>query len=291
MVPVTLNQRGERVYRPYHQNQVQSRCGLHAINNAMGSPSKCCLNFTFIRGPTDLGQPASVTVDMAATTAQRLRAEEASFLGVNASTVRPFMQPGKASSSPFVFQAPPPIDTLILKGGNQMDVSLVARLLHMIGQSPEFVTSYGRSLRLASSAAYDGWGRHACLSITRHPLTTINSPTFILNTGSHFVTYALRMGTWWVGGVLLLRWPRQHVKTLHALYKRWHHDSLKDSAVPLSHYQVSYQVIMLRISPPNHPSTTDSLSKKLLTKLANPDITSGPNGQHDRKVIFFNRKL
>ena len=107
MVPVTLNQRGERVYRPYHQKQVQSRCGLHAINNAIGSPSKCCMNFTFTRGPADLGQPASVTVDMAATAAQRLRAEEASFLGVNANTVRPFMQPGEASSSPFVFQSPP----------------------------------------------------------------------------------------------------------------------------------------------------------------------------------------
>ena len=44
----------------------------------------------------------------------------------------------------------------MLKGGNQMDVSLVARLLHTIGQSPEFVASYGTSLRLASSAAYDG---------------------------------------------------------------------------------------------------------------------------------------
>jgi len=25
-------------YRPYHQTQVESRCGLHAINNAYGEP-------------------------------------------------------------------------------------------------------------------------------------------------------------------------------------------------------------------------------------------------------------
>tara|TARA_Y100000592_G_C5310710_1_gene239957 strand:- start:136 stop:375 length:240 start_codon:yes stop_codon:yes gene_type:complete len=68
---------------------------------------------------------------------------------------------------------------MCIQGGNNMDVTLVARLLHHLGHTPEIVTSFPRSMRLASSAPYNG-------------------PTFILNTGDHYVTYALRKGTWWV---------------------------------------------------------------------------------------------
>ena len=96
---------------------------------------------------------------MAAQVDDELRAEEAEFLGINIDDTRPFMQAGKCAMV------------------NNMDVTLVARLLHHLGHTPEIVTSFPRSMRLASSAPYNG-------------------PTFILNTGDHYVTYALRKGTW-----------------------------------------------------------------------------------------------
>ena len=64
-----------RGYTPFHQTQTWFRCGIHAINNALGSPT-------------------AVTVDDAEETGAILNKAEAKFLKMGDVTVRPHVLVG-----------------------------------------------------------------------------------------------------------------------------------------------------------------------------------------------------
>ena len=66
---------GGRGYTPFHQTQTWFRCGIHAINNALGSPT-------------------AVTIDDAEETGAILNKAEAEFLKTDDVTVRPHVLVG-----------------------------------------------------------------------------------------------------------------------------------------------------------------------------------------------------
>lgn len=66
---------GGRGYSPFHQTQTWFRCGIHAINNALGSPT-------------------AVTVDDAEEAGAILNMAEAKFLKTDDVTVRPHVLVG-----------------------------------------------------------------------------------------------------------------------------------------------------------------------------------------------------
>ena len=104
------------VYRPYHEKQQESRCGIHVINNALGAPFQ-------------------VTVQDAMRMSKILEKKEAEFLKM---------------------KEPMPTRSFVQPGGNELDVSVVYGLLQSMGYNPEFTLGFSRSLRLSSTAVHDG---------------------------------------------------------------------------------------------------------------------------------------